>query len=610
MATRISISGWGVDRTYALNVWEESYDSVANTSVVGWQVLSEGSSTKYDYYLKATVNGTTVWNSSGSWSDSFPSATGVKGGYLTISHESDGKKSISLYIEGYAYQYSTKSASGTLTLTNIDRTAPTITASSASNISVSGFQITATSNVQCRQWAYRIKKSSGSYGEWTGWDNTSGTSHTFNISGLSNNTTYVIQLTGRKTVNDIYGFSGEVTVKTLGASTITSVTNTTLGNAPAVKWTPLNSTFEFRIKYTYGSWSWTSGYIDPNSTAQQTYNAYALPLADLANLMPNTTTATMTCTLYTYTSGHANVGNSSKTFTITVPSSVVPVFGSTTVTPQNDGGFGNDIVVQSLSKIQGDAVVSGQYNATIKSVTMSVEGQNYPLTLSSGHWRATSSILMTTGSVPVTFTAVDSRGRTATASGPVTSIEYYVPSFTMDVDVYDTTITVTVNGQIAPVDNRNAKRLVITRVRLDDQTTQTFTINPLSSYTFSETWTQTLADASTSTYEYTVEVFDSINTATQAQKTGIVTLSLLGGGGGAAFFAPAMQKGLWINQIRHDITEAEYLEIANLLASEYSASDSYAVGEWVTYNSSVWECTTAITGGEAWTASHWDELGV
>lgn len=121
----ISISGWsGANRTYTLTVTESSYSSTANTSTVSWSLSASGGSTWYDYYLYASVNGTVVYNGSGSWSKgSFPAATGSTSGSMTISHNSDGKKSISFYIEGYAYQYSTKSNSGSLTLTNIDRTA-------------------------------------------------------------------------------------------------------------------------------------------------------------------------------------------------------------------------------------------------------------------------------------------------------------------------------------------------------------------------------------------------------------------------------------------------------------------------------------------------------
>ena len=41
------------------------------------------------------------------------------------------------------------------------------------------------------------------------------------------------------------------------------------------------------------------------------------------------------------------------------------------------------------------------------------------------------------------------------------------------------------------------------------------------------------------------------------------------------------------------------------IASNYSSSATYAVGDYVWYNSTLYRCTTAITTAEAWTAGHW-----
>lgn len=41
------------------------------------------------------------------------------------------------------------------------------------------------------------------------------------------------------------------------------------------------------------------------------------------------------------------------------------------------------------------------------------------------------------------------------------------------------------------------------------------------------------------------------------------------------------------------------------VASQYSTSATYNVGDYVIYNGSLYRCNTAITTGEAWTAAHW-----
>ena len=198
----ISISGWGVGRYYTLSVTESSYDPITNTSVVSWTLSASGDGgTWYDYYLYASVNGTAVYNSSGSWSrGSFPAATGSTSGTMTISHNADGSKSIGFYIEGYAYQYSTKSSSGSLALTTIDRTPPTITQADISEIDVNGFKISATSNVNCDRWDYSLNNGSS----WVNCSTTNGTSANKTITSLTMNTDYTVLIRARKTYNQIY----------------------------------------------------------------------------------------------------------------------------------------------------------------------------------------------------------------------------------------------------------------------------------------------------------------------------------------------------------------------------------------------------------------------
>lgn len=603
----ISISGWsGAEgRTYTLTVVEQSYSATANTSVVKWTLSASGGSSWMDYYLYASVNGTVVYNQSGSWSKgSFPAATGSTSGTMTISHGSDGKKTIGFYIEGYAVQYSTKSASGSLALTNIDRTAPTITQSAITDITKEGFTIHATSNTNCNIWQYSLNNGSS----WTQFSTSNTTSVSYAITGLTMNTSYNVYVRARKTYNNVYGTSGVQTAKTLGYSFITSVTDTVLGNAPTVTWTPLDDTFTFKVGYSIGSWSWTSAMISPASTSEQTFNSYTLAIADIAPQITDSKTGAMTCSLETFLADGTSIGTATKTFTVTVPATVLPSLDSITLAEGEQSGYG--VFVKTLSTVEATVTASGIYGSTIGLITMQVEGALYNAV--SGV--AESVIFNTSGTLPVVITATDSRGYQVSETRNITVYDYYSPSATMDIDVYDTTITVTVTGEIAPVNNLNQKRLVITRVRLSDQATQTYTVNPLSSYSFTETWTQTLSDASTSTYEYTAVVYDTLNSVTMVERTGIVTLSLLGGGGGASLFGRATDAGFWIYdstgaEIRHDISSAQYLELANLLAEAYSVTADYFVGEFCIYNSYVWECTTAITGGEAWNASHWTQLG-
>ena len=62
-----------------------------------------------------------------------------------------------------------------------------------------------------------------------------------------------------------------------------------------------------------------------------------------------------------------------------------------------------------------------------------------------------------------------------------------------------------------------------------------------------------------------------------------------------------------INQIDAaiDSIPADYSTLLGSVAGTYSASKTYAVGDYVWYNGQLYRCITAITTPEAWTAAHW-----
>lgn len=122
-----SCSFTSTGRTFTLNVSESSYSIENNTSNIYWEINISGGGTQwYDSYCKAIVNGSVVFNESKSWgSGVFPAKDGSVGGYIyNIPHDSEGRASVSFYIEGYSEVYDTKSASGSLTLTTIPRATP------------------------------------------------------------------------------------------------------------------------------------------------------------------------------------------------------------------------------------------------------------------------------------------------------------------------------------------------------------------------------------------------------------------------------------------------------------------------------------------------------
>ena len=209
------------------------------------------------------------------------------------------------------------------------------------------------------------------------------------------------------------------------ASTITSASNATLGTACAVKWTPLSASFRYKLKFTLGSFSYTTGAIHPNTTAAYTYTGYSLPIADIApKIAGKPPTGTMTVTLYTYSDSNASVqigSASSTTFTVTVPDndSTKPSV-TMTLSPVTPYTKFSSLYLQGRSKVKATISGSGKHGASISSYNVQVDGKNYASPY-------TSDTLRKSGSVTVVGTATDSRGIPNTTSQSINVIAYDPP---------------------------------------------------------------------------------------------------------------------------------------------------------------------------------------
>lgn len=222
--------------------------------------------------------------------------------------------------------------------------------------------------------------------------------------------------------------SESVTLTTIPrASTLTSASNRILGNACAVKWTPLSKSFRYRLEFSIGDWSYTTGAIHPNTTSAYTYTGYNLPIADIApEITGNPPTGTMTVTLFTYSDSSATsqVGSgSSKTFTVTVPdnTSTKPTVSMTLAPVSSLGTVFSSLYIQGKSKVKATLSGAGKYGATISSCRMYVQSKDYGSPYQSGY-------LTTSGSVTIKGTATDSRGYQGEKSIKISVIPYSNPS--------------------------------------------------------------------------------------------------------------------------------------------------------------------------------------
>ena len=191
------------------------------------------------------------------------------------------------------------------------------------------------------------------------------------------------------------------------ASTITSALARTLGEACSVTWTPLSTKFTYKLNFSLGSWSYTTGVIKPNRTTGYTYTDYTLPL-EVASQLTKAAKGTMTVILATFSDadGKTQVGeNATSSFEVTVPNnSLTQPTVSMTLTPINNlSAPYNGLYIQGFSKVKATLDFSTKYSASVDASNITLEGKAY----ASPYESAT---LSGAGKVTVKATVKDSRG--------------------------------------------------------------------------------------------------------------------------------------------------------------------------------------------------------
>lgn len=335
------------------------------------------------------------------------------------------------------------------------------------------------------------------------------------------------------------------------ASSITSASNKTLGNACSIKWTPNASTFKYKVKFSLGSWNYTTpSFISPASTSEYTYDDYTLPL-EVANQLPNATTGTMTAYLYTYNSSGTQIGSTaSKTFTVTVPSSIKPSISSVSATLVNSNtvinGWG--VAVAGYTKVKVSASASGSYSSTISSFDIT---GGYATTQTGTSLAYTGGVISSSGSKTFTVVAKDSRGRSSDSKS-ATAITFYayskptVSSFTVARSSSNAKkVVVKANWTFSSVNSKNAATATLYYKKSSNTSWTTYgTIAKNTNITLTNDFEET------SSYNFKVVVTDSLSNSAQEEgfiSTIEVTMDFRAGG-----------KGLGIGKI----AETDNLEIA------------------------------------------------
>jgi len=422
-------------RYLQLSVVESSVDATANTSTLTWTLTSTGGESNY-YTIDATtitINGTTVYSKARTEWDSyeFPAKKGSTSGTLVVPHNSNGSKTITVVFSTRVYIYGSIDYGGTMDLTSIDRTAPTVTFS-VSNITANSFKITASSSATADEWSYSLDD--GITGN--DFSTTAGTSASTTVTGLTPNTTYYVRVSVRKKSNHVYGESSTTTVKTLGGSVLSSV-NTVTADATTVSIvlnaTVYDASYKHTLNLTYGGTThlsitgisgWTKG------TANRTITLTAAQRTTLLSTMASIKSFDMTFELKTY-SGTTQIGSAStKTATVqTTEANSGPTMGAFSFCDSRSATVAvtgnNQYFIQGYSYLQvTPATATAKNGASIVKYAATCNG----VTVSNTDGAALSLGAITkSGSLDVVVTATDSRGYPVSYTQKITVLAYAKP---------------------------------------------------------------------------------------------------------------------------------------------------------------------------------------
>jgi hypothetical protein len=361
------------------------------------------------------------------------------------------------------------------------------------------------------------------------------------------------------------------TTPTLSATSLTANGS----NSVTINIAPASTSFKHKVRYDFGGLTGQSSGVSvgSNFTAQGNTSVTFTPPTSLLSKIPSANSGVCTVYLYTYTSSGTHIGTKSVTLTLNVPS-YTPTISNVALTGSN---LLSSEYVQGKSTVTVTTTATSSYGATIKSVSVAVDGKTY-----SGS-KITTSVL-SSGSKTASVTVTDTRGKTATSTSSAIAVRTYskpsITSFTVARQSDGTTVVATVKGSVSDVNSKNAKTVTVTL----NGKTQTITS---SSYTINGSTTFT-GISTDSTFNATAKITDSYtsDTKTVVLPTEAVTMDFHHSGMGIAMGKVAEYADLldvnWVIRLRKTFTLdglATFKNHLNLSGHIYMGGNKTATGE-------------------------------
>ena len=411
-----------------------------------------------------------------------------------------------------------------------------------------------------------------------------------------------IQVTLGGTYYGTVSTSGTATLNTIPrASSIASISGSTIGSSVTVNITPASSAFTHKLYYTAPT---QSNLVSIGTMAAGVKSLSFTPSKNDCSYIPNATSGTAKITLETY-SGSTKLGTVTKTFTLNVPSDVKPTISALTVAEGVDGiasKFG--VYVQSKSKAKVTITAAGSQGSTIKSYTTTLTNGSTVLTYNGASF--TSGLLSLSGTYTIKTIVTDSRGRTAEKSTTISVVAYSPPEvndfivqrWNTDTNAADDEgeyLHYSVKTKVSPVSNKNDKQIKF-EYRIAGASTWTTLTNwaDIGVYSLTDYGTYSTPKFSPdNAYEIRVSVKDYFTAENPARKiadlpTARTIFDVLYDGTGICFGGVATESGVCridmktrfkggqINLNAQDETDLNQFTQPNIYVSKNNAAETYA----------------------------------
>ena len=304
------------------------------------------------------------------------------------------------------------------------------------------------------------------------------------------------------------------TKPTLSDSTVALGSEVTINISPAV------SSWTHNIYYRIGTGDWVRF-----ATGVKSNYSWTVPLG-IASSYPTATKGTITIGLNTYNGSTQIGGTQTVNLDITIPASVAPSVSAITVS-EAASGLSNFGYVQTKSKLKIVASASGAYSSSIRSYVYNIGSQSY-----SGleNTYTMGEVVRDSGTVAVTVTVTDSRGRTASKMVSITVLAYSPPQITHfecsrcgdangSANANGQYLKVTFGYSVSPLNNKNKASYLLKYSVYDDGKWGGLISG--TQYTYSGTYISATAILNTaSTYQVGLVVTDSFGTASFYKEIG------------------------------------------------------------------------------------------